>query len=81
MGYVRLQSREGGMHSKDELIGRLRQDIANLKQGIEWMEEGLYKTGEADNGFITDRTQEAIEYYKRTVAELEHTLASLEAGD
>jgi|EndMetStandDraft_6_1072998.scaffolds.fasta_scaffold266792_1 hypothetical protein len=68
------------MGLREELIARLKRDIASLYEGIEWMESGIYKTGDSDGGGrLTDRTQEAIEYYTRTVAELEHTLASLEA--
>lgn len=69
------------MVSREELIARLKGDIASFNQGIEWMETGIYKIGDSDDGWLTDRTQEAIEYYKKTVAELEHTLASLEARD
>jgi hypothetical protein len=60
------------------LMDHLKRDMSNFRKGIEWMEVGTLKTGEFDNCLIVDRTKETIKAYRRTLAELERTLASLE---
>jgi hypothetical protein len=40
------------------LLHKLRHDIESLRHGIEWMEAGILKTGDADNGWVRYRTEE-----------------------
>jgi hypothetical protein len=60
------------------MIERLKRDISSLKQGIEWMESGVLKTGESKGGWIIDQTPETLASYRRSVADLERQLASIE---
>ena len=58
---------------------RLKNDLSALRKGVESMEAGILRTGESDGGWIIDRTKETVEQYRGMIAELERSLASIEA--
>jgi hypothetical protein len=63
---------------RQNLIDRLKRDIATLRQGIEWMESATLKTGDVKDGWLHDRTTETLVTYRELVAGLERQLEAIE---
>lgn len=63
--------------SLSALVNALDRDINSLRQGIRWMECGIWKTGEFMNGLIVDQTAETLAFYRRKVAEIERQFEDL----
>jgi hypothetical protein len=63
---------------RQNLIDRLKRDIASLQQGIEWMESATSKPEGVKDGWLHDRTNETLVSYREMVAHLERQLEAIE---
>ncbi|HEV3043875.1 MAG TPA: hypothetical protein VGY52_08395 [Roseiarcus sp.] len=67
------------MSQREALIAYLQRDIDSFRYGIKWMESGILNKEETEEGLISGRAKDMIASYRRTVADLEQALSSLES--